>query len=255
MAKLPDTPSFRLDGRRALVTGGGRGIGVACAAALAGAGADVTIVARTEQQITEVADAIQKKGGRASPLVLDVMDFDNARDTLLSEGPYDILINNAGTNRPKYMPELTRDDFDAVMDLNVKAAFFVAHTIAEGLKREARKGIILNMSSQMGHVAGPKRTIYCASKHAVEGFTKAMALELAPHGIRVNTIAPTFIMTEMVREGFKDEKFKNYVMSKIKLGRMGELEDIMGAIVFLSSDAASLITGTSLLIDGGWTLD
>lgn len=255
MIKLPKTPSFRLDGRRALVTGGGRGLGVACAAALAGAGADVKIVARSEEQITEVAEAIIESGGKASPLVLDVMDYDNAGQTLLKEGPFDILVNNAGTNRPKYMPDLTREDFDAVMDLNVKAAFFVAHTIAEGLVEASREGVILNMSSQMGHVAGPKRTIYCASKHAVEGFTKAMALELAPKGIRVNTVAPTFIMTEMVREGFKDDQFRNYVMSKIKLGRMGELEDIMGAIVFLCSDAAALITGTSLLIDGGWTLD
>ncbi len=252
---LPKTPSFRLDGRRALVTGGGRGLGVAAAAALAEAGAAVEIIARSEDEIAEVCEAIKEQGGNASYYTLDVMDYETARNVLLEKGPYDILVNNAGTNRPKYMPELTRDDFDAVMDLNVKAAFFVAHTIAEVLVKAEKPGVILNMSSQMGHVAGPKRTIYCASKHAVEGFTKAMALELAPKNIRVNTIAPTFIMTEMVREGFKDETFKNYVMSKIKLGRMGELEDIMGAIVFLASDAAALITGTSLLIDGGWTLD
>ncbi len=255
MSPLPRTPSFRLDGCRALVTGAGRGIGFAAAAALAEAGADVTLAARSLDELEAKAALLCNAGYKASPLALDVRDVEEAELRLTKAGPFDVLVNNAGTNRPKPMRDTTTDDYYAVMDLNVRAAYFVARTVSCGMLDAGIQGSIINVSSQMGHVGGPGRTVYCASKFAIEGMTKAMAVELGPKGIRVNTIAPTFILTEMTRPFLADPAFETTILSKIKLGRMGELEDIMGPVVFLASGASRLVTGASLLVDGGWTAE
>lgn len=255
MSALPKTPSFRLDGRSALVTGAGRGIGLACAAALAEAGAHVVCAARTENEIVELADQIRAQGWSAEALVMDVCDLASSQALIERHGPFDILVNNAGTNRPRPMLEIEPEDFDAVMDLNVRAAYFIARNVARGMVSAGKKGSIITISSQMGHVGGPNRSIYCASKHAMEGMTKALAIELGPQGIRANTLCPTFILTELTKPYFENPVFKDWVLSKIKLGRIGALEDLMGPVLFLASDASALVTGTALLVDGGWTAD
>ncbi|MFT4077597.1 MAG: glucose 1-dehydrogenase [Asticcacaulis sp.] len=252
---LPVTPSFGLEGKRALVTGAGRGLGAACAAALAQAGADVVLAARSLPELEAVAAEITASGGKATPLVLDVSDIADLGAAIAAAGPFDILLNNAGTNRPKPFTDVTPDDYDAVLDLNLKSAFFVAQAVAKGMITAGKGGSIINMTSQMGHVGGPNRTLYCASKWGLEGLNKAMALDLAPHGIRVNTIAPTFIETPMTKPFFENQAFLDSVLAKIKLGRLGRPEDLMGAVVFLASDASALMTGTSMIIDGGWTAD
>jgi NAD(P)-dependent dehydrogenase (short-subunit alcohol dehydrogenase family) len=253
--ELTKTPSFRLDGKRALVTGAGRGIGLAAVSALADAGAHVTLVARTSKEIEEAAGAIRVRGQQATPLTLDVRDVEAVRKAIAAQEPFDILVNNAGTNRPAPFIDVKSEDFDFVFSLNVRAAYFVAQAVARRLVEARRGGSIINMSSQMGHVGGPTRTVYCATKHAMEGFTKAMAIELARHKIRVNTLAPTFIETPMTRPFFENQAFREDTLRRIKLGRLGQLEDLTGAIVFLASDAAALMTGTSLVVDGGWTAE
>ena len=247
---LPATPSFRLDGRRAIVTGAGRGIGLAAAAALAGAGADVTLVARTASEIEAAADAM---GGTAA--ILDVSDIDAVKAFFAARPAFDILVNNAGTNRPKPMMDVCEEDYDAVYDLNVKSAFFVAQAAVGRMIAAGIAGSLIHIGSQMGHVGGPNRSLYCGSKWALEGMNKAFAIDLAAHNIRSNTIAPTFIETPLTKPYFEDPVFKASVLSKIKLGRIGQVEDLMGAIVFLASDASALMTGTSMIIDGGWTAD
>jgi NAD(P)-dependent dehydrogenase (short-subunit alcohol dehydrogenase family) len=252
---LTPTPSFRLDGRRALVTGAGRGIGLAAASALADAGAHVTLTARTREEIEEAAAALRARGQQAEALTLDVRDVEAVKTAIAAQAPFDILINNAGTNRPAPFIDVKVEDFDFVFSLNVRAAYFVAQAVAKRLVETKQPGSIINMSSQMGHVGGPTRTVYCATKHAMEGFTKAMAIDLAPHKIRVNTIAPTFIETPMTKPFFENKAFREDTLKRIKLGRLGRLEDLTGAIVFLASDAAALMTGTSLVVDGGWTAE
>jgi NAD(P)-dependent dehydrogenase (short-subunit alcohol dehydrogenase family) len=249
---LPVTPSFRLDGRRAIVTGAGRGIGFAAAAALAEAGAEVTLIARTSSEVEAAAIQI---GNGATAAVLDVSDIAAVKAFFESRPAFHILVNNAGTNRPKPMWDVTEEDYDAVFDLNVKSAFFVAQSCAQRMIAEGAQGSLIHMSSQMGHVGGPNRSLYCGSKWALEGMNKAFALDLAANGIRSNTIAPTFVETPMTRPFFEDPAFKTHVLSKIKLGRIGKVEDLMGAILFLASDASALMTGTSMVIDGGWTAD
>jgi NAD(P)-dependent dehydrogenase (short-subunit alcohol dehydrogenase family) len=250
---LPRTPSFRLDGRTALVTGAGRGIGLGAAVALAEAGAAVTLVSRTAGEVEAVAAAIREAGGAATGVALDVTDGTAVARFVADRGPFDVLVNNAGGARHSTLADVTEADYDFVTDLNVKAAFFVARAVALALLEAKRPGSIVNVSSQMGHVGGPKRAVYCATKHAMEGFTKAMALELAPAGIRVNTLCPTFVETPMTRPMLEDATFRDFVLSKIPMGRVGRIEDLMGPVVFLASDASALVTGTHLVVDGGWT--
>lgn len=250
---LPITPSLRLDGRRALVTGAGRGLGAAAAAALAQAGAHVTLAARSSLELDLVVQAIREAGGQADALTLDVTDSAAVRDAVAERGPFQILVNNAGTNRPALLTETSDEDIDAVFTLNVEAVFYVAREVARGLIEAQLPGSLITVSSQMGHVGGPKRTVYCASKHAVEGLTKALAWELGMSRIRVNTLCPTFIETAMTQSTFADPKFSEYALSRIALGRVGQVEDVMGAIVFLASDAAAMVTGSALMVDGGWT--
>jgi NAD(P)-dependent dehydrogenase (short-subunit alcohol dehydrogenase family) len=252
---LAKTPSFRLDGRRALITGGGRGIGLAAASALAAAGAHVTLAARTRGEVEAAADAIRARGEKAEALVLDVTDVEAAQRAISAAAPFQILVNNAGMNRPALLADVKVEDFDAIMALNVRAAFFMAQAVALKLVAAKLPGSIINISSQMGHVGAARRTVYCASKHAMEGFTKAMAIELAPHNIRVNSLGPTFLETPMTRPFFENKAFRDEVLSKIKLGRLGQLEELTGAIVFLASDASSLMTGSALVLDGGWTAE
>lgn len=252
---LPKSPGFRLDGRRALISGAGRGIGLASAAALAEAGATVTLVSRTASEIEAAADAIQSLHGpgTAEALPLDVRDISGFRAQLASLPAFDIFVNSAGTNRPANVLDVTEEDYDAVMDLNLRAAFFNAQTVARRMKEEGVRGSIINVSSQMGHVGGPNRTVYCASKWGMEGFTRAMAIDLGPFGIRVNTLAPTFVETPLTRPFFERPGFREWALSKIKLGRIGQVTDMVGPVVFLASDASALMTGSSLIIDGGWT--
>jgi len=258
---LPQTPSFALTGKRALITGAGRGIGLAASAAMANAGADVTLVARSESEIRELAAAINAQNadnpqhGTAEYSCLDVGDL-AAVDAFFEARPaFDVVLNNAGTNRPKSILEVDVDDYDAVLDLNLKSTFFVARAAAKRMIDEGVHGSVIHMGSQMGHVGGPGRTLYCASKWGLEGFNKALALDLAQYNIRSNTICPTFIETPMTRPFFEDASVKEYVLNNIKLGRIGQVEDLMGPVVFLASDASALMTGSSLLVDGGWTAD
>jgi NAD(P)-dependent dehydrogenase (short-subunit alcohol dehydrogenase family) len=252
---LPKTPTFRLDGRRALVTGAGRGIGLGAATALAEAGAHVTLCARSQGELGVAAQALAERGYPVETLQLDVTDLGQVTKSLGAAEPFQILVNNAGTNRPMPMVDVSADDFDAIMNLNVRAAFFVAQAVAKRLLSEGLSGSFINVSSQMGHVGSARRSLYCASKWAMEGFSRAMAIELAASGIRVNTLCPTFIETPMTTPFFLDGAFKEDVLSRIKLGRLGTIEDLMGAIVFLAGDASALMTGSSLMVDGGWTAE
>ncbi|MEJ8570422.1 SDR family NAD(P)-dependent oxidoreductase [Microbaculum marinum] len=249
------SPDFRLDGKRAMVTGAGRGIGLAAAQALADYGAEVCLIARTQADIDSVAADIVARGGKADAVSLDVLDLDAVEAFIGARPAFDILVNNAGFNRTAPFLEVKREDFDAVMALNLRAAYFVAQIAARRMAEEGVAGSIINMSSQMGHVGAATRSVYCASKWAMEGMTKAASVDLAPHGIRVNTICPTFIETPLATQFLSDPAFREDVLSKIKFGRVGQVGDITGAVVFLASDASSLMTGSSIVVDGGWTAD
>lgn len=252
---LPRTPSFDLRGKRALITGATSGIGEGCAVALAEAGADVTLVARTAPALTAQVAAFKAQGWTADAICLDITDYAATRTAITQNGPFDILVNAAGLARHAPATETTEADFDAACDLNLKAAYFLTREIARDLMEHDMPGSLLNISSQMGHVGGIDRAVYSATKHALEGMTKSMAIEWGPHQIRVNTICPTFIRTPLTEQTFNRPERRAWIEEKIKLGRIGEVSDIMGAVAFMASDAAALITGTSLLIDGGWTAD
>ncbi len=252
---VPHTPSFRLDGRRAFVTGGSSGLGFGCAAALAEAGAHVVLCARDAARLDGARDALIEKGWRAESVNLDITDLEASRSVIGNREPFDILVNSAGLARHAPAIETTAENFDAVMSVNVRATYFMSCVVAKTLIEAGRGGSIITVSSQMGHVGGIDRAVYCGSKHAVEGFTKAMAIEWGQHNIRVNTIAPTFVQTPLTTQTFQNPDRRKWIESNIKLGRIGEVEDIMGAVVYLASDASSLVTGTSLLVDGGWTAD
>jgi NAD(P)-dependent dehydrogenase (short-subunit alcohol dehydrogenase family) len=249
---------FRLDGRTALVTGAGRGIGRACAIALAQAGAEVWLLARTREDIEAAANEIRAAGGRAHAVVADVTDIPTVRKAIAALPRLDILVNNAGSNIPEPFVEVSEDHLDRLLELNVRSAFLIAQAAAkkmlEAPDRKARGGAILNMSSQMGHVGAVNRSVYCLTKHGLEGLTKAMALELAPHGIRVLSIAPTFIDTPMYRRLTEARpEFAQWVTDRIPGGKVGQAEDVAAAVLFAASPAAALMTGSSLLVDGGWT--
>ena len=252
---LPSTPSFELGGRRALVTGASSGIGLAAAAALGEAGAHVVLAARRGDELEALAAEMKRRKIAADTLVMDVTDTRAAAKAIADSGPFDILVNSAGMARHSPAVETTEEDFDAVAALNFKSAYFLTQAVAKGMIAAGMPGSIVNISSQMAHVGGIDRAVYAATKHAVEGFTKSMAIEWGPKGIRVNTICPTFIVTDLTRGTFENPERRAWVEDKIKLGRVGEVEDIMGAVVFLASDASSLVTGSSLMIDGGWTAD
>ena len=253
MNTLPKTPAFRLDGRRALVAGASRGIGLACAVALAEAGAHVVCTARGKAELDENVALMRAQGLSAEALVLDIADLDALTTALKTIGTLDVFVNSAGIARHSQAIDTKAIDYDAVMNVNVRAAYFASAGAAKLMLAGGKGGSIINISSQMGHVGGIDRAVYAASKHALEGMTKAMAIEWGPHAIRINTICPTFIRTKLTEGTFNNPERKAWIMSKIKLPRVGEVEDIMGAVVFLASDAAAMITGTSLLIDGGWT--
>jgi len=255
MMYLPRTPSFRLDGRRALVTGASSGIGLGAAVALAEAGAEVTLVARQLPGLIALRDALHARGLRAEALALDITDIAATEAAVAGQVPFDVLVNSAGLARHSAALATTPADYDRVTDLNVRAAYFLTRAVAKGLIEAGKPGSLINVSSQMGHVGGPERAVYCATKHALEGMTKAMAIEWGPHRIRVNTLCPTFIRTPLGEQTLKDPAKRAWIESKIKLGRVGEIPDLMGPVVFLASDASALMTGTSLLIDGGWTAE
>ena len=246
---------MRLDGMKALITGASSGIGLGCAVALAEAGSHVVLSARNIGGLNDIVDAIQSKGLSAKAMMLDVTNTNSIRESIENQDPFDILVNSAGLGRHSPSKDTLVKDFDEVMSVNLRGAYFVTQAVAKGLIKAKKPGSLINISSQMGHVGGIDRAVYSASKHAVEGFTKAMAIEWGSHQIRVNTICPTFIRTPLTQSTFDNPERRKWIEDKIKLGRIGEVEDIMGAVVFLASDASSLITGSALMIDGGWTAD
>ncbi|MBO9712650.1 SDR family oxidoreductase [Sphingomonas sp.] len=252
MSLLPP-PDFRLDGKRALVTGAGRGIGAAGAAVFAQAGAAVTLCARTLSEVEANAAELREAGFKADAFALDVLDTVTMQREIAARGPFDILLNNAGANRIRPITDVTEEDYDAVLDLNLRAALFVAQAVAKGLLAAGRPGSIINVSSQMGHIGGPGRSLYSASKFALEGLTKCMAIDLAPHGIRVNTICPTFIETALTRPILDTPGTRERVLSRIQFGRLGQMEELTGPLLLLAADASSLMTGSALMVDGGWT--
>jgi len=253
MPLTPALPNFSLSGKRALVTGGGRGIGAAGAAIFAQAGAHVTLCARTASDVNDRVAEIRGAGFQADGFTLDVNDIAAVEREIAARGPFDILLNNAGANRIRSILEVTEEDYDAVLDLNLKAALFVGKAVAKGLVEAGRSGSIINVSSQMGHVGGAGRSLYSASKWGLEGLTRCMAIDLAPHGVRVNTICPTFIETALTRPILDTPGTRDFVLSRIKFGRLGQMEELTGPLLLLASDASSLMTGSSVMVDGGWT--
>ncbi|MEM1263805.1 MAG: SDR family oxidoreductase [Pseudomonadota bacterium] len=240
--------SGRLSGKTALVTGAGRGLGRACAEALAREGARVLAAARSQDELAEVAAFADGE--------IDAYPGDVTDDTFVAQiaalSPLDILVNNAGGNRPQPFIDVDTDSLDFIINLNVRAAFRVAQAAARAMLSSGG-GAIVNMSSQMGHVGSPGRSVYCMTKHAVEGLTKAMAVELAPSGVRVNSVAPTFVETALTRPMLDDPEFKEFVFRMIPMGRLASVADVAAAVVYLASDEAASVTGHSLRVDGGWT--
>ncbi len=250
---IPSTPSFSLNGKIALVTGASKGIGRASALALAAQGAHVICVSRGQKALDEVCAEIQSMGQSAESLVADMSSIQDINEKIANLPKVDILVNNAGTNIPEPFVEVSEQNFDHLVQLNIKGCFFVAQHVAAIMIKNKQGGSIINMSSQMGHIGAANRTVYCLTKHSIEGLTKAMAVELAPQGIRVNSICPTFIKTPMTESFFDSEQFQTETLTKIPLGYVGEVEDIMGVVIYLASSASRLVTGSSHKVDGGWT--
>ena len=248
---------FEVKNKTALVTGAGKGIGKASAIALAEAGADLIILSRTLTDLNKLEKQINKLKRKCTVFECDVSNVEEVKSVFKQINSLDILINNAGTNRPDHFTKIKKEDMDYVVDLNIKAAFHVAQMATKVmLKSKNRKSIggsIINISSQLGKVGAPKRSIYNMTKFGIEGLTRGMALDLAKDNIRVNTVCPTFVETPMVKKFFKDKKFKTQMINNIPLGRLATESDIATAVVYLASNASSMITGSSLMIDGGWT--
>ena len=248
---LPTTPSFDLTGQRALVTGASSGIGLGCAVALAEAGAHVVCAARRVEPLADCVDAMASQGLSAEALHLDLTDLETLQTAF--DAPFDIVLNSAGFARHSPALETTPEDYDTVMSINLRSAYFLSAFAARALIDAGRPGSIIHISSQMGHVGGIERAVYCASKHGLEGMVKSMAIEWGKSGVRINTICPTFVRTPLSGPSLDDATRLAWIMERIKLPRVGEVEDIMGAAVFLASRASAMVTGTSLMIDGGWT--
>ena len=253
LGTAPVLPRFRLDGRTALVTAAGRGLGEGCARALAEAGAEVIVMSRSLPELEALAAEIRASGGAARPAVCDCADPAQIARVIPDLGRIDVLVNNAGTNVPEPFVDVSLEHLDRLLNLNLRGAFLVAQAVVRSMIAGGHGGSIVNMPSQMGHVGAPNRTVYCATKHAIEGLTKAMGVELAPHHIRVNSVGPTFIETPLTRPFFENEAFRTDTLGRIALGHLGQIEDVAAAVLFLASDAAAMVTGTSLLDDGGWT--
>ena len=248
---------YNLKNKIALVTGAGKGLGKACAIALAEAGSNLVIISRTKKDLDQVSKITKRFKVKCKSYVCDITNYNEIKKIINSQPKIDVLINNAGTNIPEYFDKVKRENMEYLVKINTVASFNLAQLCAlKMLKTKNRKkigGSIVNMSSQMGHVSGPKRSVYSMTKFGLEGLTKGMALDLAKYNIRVNTKCPTFVVTPMTKKFLKDQKFKRDMLSNIPLGRFAEMSEISSAVVFLASDAASMITGTSLLVDGGWT--
>ncbi len=248
---------YNIKNKYALVTGAGKGLGKACALALAEAGANLIIMSRTKKDLDLVSKLSKRYKVKCKSYVCDVTNYDEIKDIINNQKKIDILINNAGTNIPENFLKVKTENMEKLVKINTIAAFNIAQLVSlKMLKTKNRKkigGSIVNMSSQMGHVSGPKRSVYSMNKFGLEGLTKGMALELAPYNIRVNTVCPTFVVTPMTKNFLKDKKFKKQMLENIAMGRFAEMSEIASAVVFMASDASSMITGTSLLVDGGWT--
>ncbi len=251
--KLPKPPSFRLDGKRAIVIGASSGIGLGCSVALASVGAEVVVAARRMNKLNELVDSINSKGWTSSAYEFDVTKPQQIKNFFKINRPFDIAVYSAGMAKHSNILQTNEKDYDEVLEVNMKGAYFFAQSFANSLVSEDKKGSLIFISSQMAKVGGIDRSVYSGSKHALEGFQKTMAIEWGPFGIRVNSICPTFIKTDLTKKTFSNPDRLKWIEEKIKIGRIGEIEDIMGATVFLASEASSLITGTSILVDGGWT--
>ena len=249
--------NYNLKNKTAVVTGAGKGLGRACAIALAEAGANLVIVSRTKKDLDEVSKVIKKLRSKCKSYVCDITNYNEIKDIINKQAKIDILVNNAGNNIPEHFTKVKTKNMEYLVKINTVATFNIAQLCAlKMIKSKNRKkigGAIVNMSSQMGHVGGPIRSVYNMNKWGLEGLTKGMSLDLANYNIRVNTVCPTFVVTPMTKKFLKDKKFKRETLNNIPLGRFAELSEISSAVVFLVSDAASMITGTSLLVDGGWT--
>jgi NAD(P)-dependent dehydrogenase (short-subunit alcohol dehydrogenase family) len=246
--------SASLAGKRVIITGASRGIGAACALACARAGAEwEALIARSEPALRDVAARVHAAGATALVEPCDVTETATLKRTIARLSAADVLVNCAGANQPEPLLNVSPDTFERLWRVNVQSAFFASQTFAKTLTDQSRAGVIVNVSSQMGHVGAPRRSVYCATKHALEGLTKAFALELAPHNIRVVSVAPTFVRTEMTHAQLDDPAIGPALLAQIPLGRFATLEEVTAAIAFAASDDASALTGTSIVIDGGWT--
>ena len=250
---LPPSPNFDFTGKRALVTGASSGIGLGCAVALARAGADTVLAARRKDKLDDAVQALQNEGHQAHAVQLDMADILAVEQCFIGQEPFDVVVNSAGMARHGPALETTPEDFRTVMQLNLEAAYFLSVYAAREAMAAKNPLSIVHISSQMGKVGGIERAVYCASKHGLDGMIKTMAIEWGKQNIRINSVCPTFVRTALTQKAFEDTEKLAWIMDKIKLDRVAEVQDIAGGVMYLASDAAAMVTGTSLLVDGGWT--